>query len=130
REQLYFSRRSKSTPQKTRSIWAVSLARQSVSSAKVSPKVSWTGVLGLCLLCIVARFRRLVSSSFACLPQYYSIVCTNQPTSAEVLGRVYGVITRRRGRILSETMKEGTPFFTIHSLLPVADSFGFAEEIR
>ncbi|KAL4802159.1 P-loop containing nucleoside triphosphate hydrolase protein [Aspergillus unguis] len=50
--------------------------------------------------------------------------------STEVLGRVYGVITRRRGRILSETMKEGTPFFTIVSLLPVAESFGFAEEIR
>ncbi|KAE8356718.1 P-loop containing nucleoside triphosphate hydrolase protein [Aspergillus coremiiformis] len=50
--------------------------------------------------------------------------------STEVLGRVYGVITRRRGRILSETMKEGTPFFTIIALLPVAESFGFAEEIR
>ncbi|KAL4930948.1 GTPase RIA1 [Aspergillus undulatus] len=50
--------------------------------------------------------------------------------STEVLGRVYGVITRRRGRILSEAMKEGTPFFTILSLLPVAESFGFAEEIR
>ncbi|KAL1987333.1 hypothetical protein VTN96DRAFT_4049 [Rasamsonia emersonii] len=50
--------------------------------------------------------------------------------STEVLGRVYGVITRRRGRILSEMMKEGTPFFTILSLLPVAESFGFSEEIR
>ncbi|OJK01606.1 hypothetical protein ASPACDRAFT_116502 [Aspergillus aculeatus ATCC 16872] len=50
--------------------------------------------------------------------------------STEVLGRVYGVITRRRGRILSETMKEGTPFFTILALLPVAESFGFADEIR
>lgn len=50
--------------------------------------------------------------------------------TAEVLGRVYGVLTRRRGHILSETMKEGTPFFTILSLLPVAESFGFSEEIR
>ncbi|KAB8234526.1 GTPase RIA1 [Aspergillus alliaceus] len=50
--------------------------------------------------------------------------------STEVLGRVYGVITRRRGRILSETMKEGTPFFTIVALLPAAESFGFADEIR
>ncbi|PLB38010.1 GTPase RIA1 [Aspergillus candidus] len=50
--------------------------------------------------------------------------------STEVLGRVYGVITRRRGRILSETMKEGTPFFSILALLPVAESFGFADEIR
>lgn len=27
-------------------------------------------------------------------------------------------------------MKEGTPFFTIVSVLPVAESFGFSEEIR
>ncbi|KAI8962438.1 P-loop containing nucleoside triphosphate hydrolase protein [Daldinia sp. FL1419] len=50
--------------------------------------------------------------------------------STEVLGRVYDVITRRRGRVLSEQMKEGTPFFTIQSTIPVAESFGFAEEMR
>ncbi|RDW94730.1 p-loop containing nucleoside triphosphate hydrolase-27 [Coleophoma crateriformis] len=50
--------------------------------------------------------------------------------STEVLGRVYDVLTRRRGRILSESLKEGTPFFTILSLLPVAESFGFSDEIR
>ncbi|KAF3910774.1 hypothetical protein ABW20_dc0101200 [Dactylellina cionopaga] len=50
--------------------------------------------------------------------------------STEVLGKVYGVITRRRGRIVAEEMKEGTPFFTIKSHLPVVESFGFADEIR
>jgi ribosome assembly protein 1 len=50
--------------------------------------------------------------------------------STEVLGRVYDVLTRRRGRVIAETMKEGTPFFTIQALLPVAESFGFAEEMR
>lgn len=40
------------------------------------------------------------------------------------------MLTRRRGRILSESLKEGTPFFTIVSLLPVAESFGFSDEIR
>ncbi|KAI9860779.1 MAG: Cytoplasmic GTPase/eEF2-like protein (ribosomal biogenesis) [Trichoglossum hirsutum] len=50
--------------------------------------------------------------------------------SADVLGRVYGVITRRRGRILSESLNEGTPFYSVLSLLPVAESFGFSEEIR
>ena len=51
-------------------------------------------------------------------------------SSAEVLGRVYSVITRRRGRIVSEALKEGTPFFTVLSVLPVAESFGFSDEIR
>lgn len=50
--------------------------------------------------------------------------------STEVLGRVYGVITRRRGHIVSEAVKEGTPFFTVTALLPVAESFGFSDEIR
>ncbi|KAI1171369.1 P-loop containing nucleoside triphosphate hydrolase protein [Nemania sp. FL0916] len=50
--------------------------------------------------------------------------------STEVLGRVYDVLTRRRGRVLSEQMKEGTPFFTIQSLVPVAESFGFADDMR
>lgn len=50
--------------------------------------------------------------------------------STDVLGRVYDVLTRRRGRILSEAMNEGTPFYTILSLLPVVQSFGFSDEIR
>lgn len=50
--------------------------------------------------------------------------------STEVLGRVYDVLTRRRGRVVAETMKEGTPFFTIQALLPVAESFGFADDMR
>ncbi|OAA38350.1 Protein synthesis factor, GTP-binding protein [Metarhizium rileyi] len=50
--------------------------------------------------------------------------------STEVLGRVYDVLTRRRGRVMAETMKEGTPFFTIQAVLPVAESFGFADEMR
>jgi ribosome assembly protein 1 len=50
--------------------------------------------------------------------------------STEVLGRVYDVLTKRRGRVVAETMKEGTPFYTIQALLPVAESFGFADEMR
>lgn len=55
--------------------------------------------------------------------------CTIQATP-EVLGRVYSVLTRRRGSILSESLLEGTPYFTITSTLPVAESFGFGDEIR
>ncbi|EXJ78845.1 elongation factor 2 [Capronia coronata CBS 617.96] len=55
--------------------------------------------------------------------------CTIQATP-DVLGRVYSVLTRRRGLILSESLLEGTPYFTIEAKLPVAESFGFSEEIR
>ncbi|KAF9816904.1 hypothetical protein IEO21_03778 [Rhodonia placenta] len=47
--------------------------------------------------------------------------------STDVLGKVYGVVAKRRGRIVSEEMKEGTEFFTVRALLPVVESFGFAD---
>lgn len=47
--------------------------------------------------------------------------------STDVLGKVYAVVARRRGRIVSEEMKEGTSFFTIRAMLPVVESFGFAD---
>jgi len=50
--------------------------------------------------------------------------------STDVLGKVYGVVTKRRGRIVAEEMKEGTSFFTVRALLPVVESFGFADDIR
>ncbi|KAJ3019320.1 UNVERIFIED_CONTAM: Cytoplasmic GTPase/eEF2-like protein (ribosomal biogenesis) [Siphonaria sp. JEL0065] len=49
---------------------------------------------------------------------------------SEVLGKVYAVLNKRRGRILSEEIKDGTPFFQIKSLLPVIESFGFSDDIR
>ncbi|KAJ2801410.1 Cytoplasmic GTPase/eEF2-like protein (ribosomal biogenesis), partial [Coemansia guatemalensis] len=55
--------------------------------------------------------------------------CDIQATS-DVLGKVYGVISRRRGRILSEEMREGTPYFIIKASIPIVESFGFADEIR
>lgn len=44
-----------------------------------------------------------------------------------MLGKVYGVVAKRRGRIVSEEMKEGTSFFTVNAVLPVVESFGFAD---
>jgi hypothetical protein len=46
---------------------------------------------------------------------------------ADVLGKVYGVVAKRRGRVVAEEMKEGTSFFTVSALLPVVESFGFAD---
>lgn len=52
------------------------------------------------------------------------------PVSVPLPGRVYGVLGKREGRILHEEMKEGTDMFIIKAVLPVAESFGFADEIR
>ena len=121
---------------KATSTSADSPARLSGWCARASRRGSETGVRGSCWRCTVARSKHRVclhSHTYYPITSFYSLVGTltnYSQTTAEVLGRVYGVITRRRGRILSETMKEGTPFFTILSLLPVAESFGFSEEIR
>ncbi|KAI0372238.1 translation elongation factor 2 [Pilatotrama ljubarskyi] len=50
--------------------------------------------------------------------------------STDVLGKVYGVVAKRRGKIVAEEMKEGTEFFTVRAKLPVVESFGFADDIR
>jgi ribosome assembly protein 1 len=55
---------------------------------------------------------------------------SNILATADVLGKVYSVLGRRNGKVLSEEMKEGSAMFTIQALVPVAESFGFAEEIR
>ncbi len=55
--------------------------------------------------------------------------CDNLAT-AEVLGKLYGVLGRRNGRVVSEEMLEGSTVFSVRALVPVAESFGFAEEIR
>ncbi|KAK6456788.1 translation elongation factor 2/ribosome biogenesis protein RIA1 [Scheffersomyces xylosifermentans] len=55
--------------------------------------------------------------------------CDIQAT-AEVLGKVYAVVQKRGGSIISEEMKEGTPFFTIEARIPVVEAFGFSEDIR
>ncbi|KAI8897277.1 P-loop containing nucleoside triphosphate hydrolase protein [Globomyces pollinis-pini] len=51
-------------------------------------------------------------------------------TEATHLGRVDGVLSRRRGKILSEDIKEGTPLFTLVAAIPVVESFGLVDELR
>lgn len=40
---------------------------------------------------------------------------------------MYGVVAKRRGKIVAEEMNEGTSFFAVSALLPVVESFGFAD---
>lgn len=48
----------------------------------------------------------------------------------EVLGRAYGVLSKRRAQIISEDVKEGTQMFLIEAFLPVAEAFGVADDLR
>ena len=51
-------------------------------------------------------------------------------TTTEHLGSMYAVLSRRRARVLKEEMQEGSPRFMVHAFVPVAESFGFADELR
>ncbi|KAL8197292.1 UNVERIFIED_CONTAM: Elongation factor-like GTPase 1 [Gekko kuhli] len=73
-----------------------------------------------CRYAMQVKPQRLMAAMYTC-----EIMAT-----AEVLGRVYAVLSKREGRVLQEEMKEGTDMFIIKAVLPVAESFGFADEIR
>lgn len=49
---------------------------------------------------------------------------------AEIMGKLYGEVTKRRGKIVSEEIREGTSYFNVVAHLPVATSFGFAGDVR
>jgi len=47
-----------------------------------------------------------------------------------LLGKMYAVIGRRSGRVISDELREGSSVFNVTAVLPVVESFGFADEIR
>merc|ERR1712048_664842 len=48
----------------------------------------------------------------------------------EMLGKVHGVLGKRRCRFMDEGLREGTSMFYISAFLPLADSFGLAHGLR
>ncbi|CAN6613702.1 elongation factor 2 [Trichomonascus vanleenenianus] len=50
------------------------------------------------------------------------------PESA--IGGIYSVLNKKRGQVLSEEQRPGTPLFTVKAHLPVNESFGFTGELR
>ena len=73
-----------------------------------------------CRACVLGNSPRLVEGIFACTLQ----------TSQESLGKIYGVIGKRRGKIIEEIPQEGACTFVCKAVLPVAESFGFSTDIR
>ncbi len=48
----------------------------------------------------------------------------------DALGGLFAVLAKRRGKVISEEMREGTNIFNVSAYLPVAESFGFAGDMR
>jgi len=47
-----------------------------------------------------------------------------------VMGGIYGVMNKRRGQIVEEIARPGTPLTNVRCHLPVAESFGFTAHLR
>lgn len=46
------------------------------------------------------------------------------------IGGIYSVLNKKRGQVISEEQRPGTPLFTIKAYLPVNESFGFSGDLR
>ncbi|KAL0218130.1 hypothetical protein RCL1_008978 [Eukaryota sp. TZLM3-RCL] len=46
------------------------------------------------------------------------------------IGGIYSCLNRRRGNVISEEQRLGTPLFQVKAYLPVAESFGFTADLR
>ncbi|ORX93479.1 P-loop containing nucleoside triphosphate hydrolase protein [Basidiobolus meristosporus CBS 931.73] len=46
------------------------------------------------------------------------------------MGGIYGVLNRRRGHVISEEQRPGTPLYNVKAYLPVSESFGFTADLR
>ncbi|KAJ7560383.1 hypothetical protein O6H91_04G126800 [Diphasiastrum complanatum] len=79
-----------------------------------------TVVKEACRSAMLAKQPRIVEAMYFC----------ELSTTAEHLGQSYAVLGKRRAHILKEEMREGTGMFTVHAFMPVAESFGFADELR
>jgi len=51
-------------------------------------------------------------------------------TVEHALGGIYSVLNKRRGIVMGEEQRQGTPIYNVKAYLPVQESFGFTGELR
>lgn len=82
---------------------------------------------------VLSEFKKGCQQAFQNRPQRLMAAmynCSIQ-VSGEALGKIYGVLARRQGRILDGDLEEeGSASFSVTAVLPVVESFDLANEIR
>jgi elongation factor 2 len=48
----------------------------------------------------------------------------------QAMGGIFSVLTRRRGHVITQEQRVGTPLFNVKAYLPVNESFGFTPDLR
>ena len=51
-------------------------------------------------------------------------------TPADCMSAIYTVLSKRRGHVIADAPKPGTPVYTVKALLPAIESFGFETDLR
>jgi len=81
---------------------------------------------------LIPTARRVAYSAFLTAtprlmePVYYvEIICPPDAVTA-----IYNVLSRRRGHVVEERKKEGTPLYVVRAYIPIIDSFGFETDLR
>jgi elongation factor 2 len=70
--------------------------------------------------CLLTAQPRLLEPIFLC-----DIQCPET-----VIGGIYAVLNKRRGSIIAEEPRPGTPLYAVRANLPVLESFGFTADLR
>jgi len=81
---------------------------------------------------IIPTARRvLYAAELSAQPRLMEPVYLVEITCPEgAVGGIYGVLNRRRGHVISEESRTGTPLYTVKAYLPVVESFGFTADLR
>jgi ribosome assembly protein 1 len=81
---------------------------------------------------IISTVKQAFQRAFAARSQrlFEPVYQVQMHCNADFLGKLHGVLARRRGRVVSEDLQEGTAQFLVRAHLPVVESFGFANDLR
>merc|ERR1711862_196033 len=75
-----------------------------------------------------SRHLRLPAHASPRLMEPVYLVEIQCPESA--MGGIYATLNRRRGHVISEEQRPGTPLYNVKAYLPVMESFGFTADLR
>ena len=93
---------------------------------------SQTGEYGPLIGQIIGSIKDCCRKAYLCAePRLYEAyyLCIFQ-INQDLVGKIYSVFGKRRGEIINEIPSEESIKSTIEAIIPVAESFGFVEEIR
>ncbi|SPP87098.1 elongation factor-like GTPase 1 [Drosophila guanche] len=100
--------------------WSIQSAGEDLNAKGPFSGQVLTAAKEVCRQAFQNQPQRLVTPMYSC-----TIV-----VNAEMLGKMYAVIGRRHGKILSGDLTQGSGNFSVTCLLPVIESFNFAQEMR